>query len=498
MEELAQQMAEIIDLSSVDGLFYSHTFFNKTARQRSPQFHGDIWNGLEHPGHRYVDVLVFRGGAKTTLLRLFTSKRVAYALSRTILYIGKNEAHAARSISWLKKQVEFNSRWAKTYGLAKGSVWTNTEIEIIHEVEDCTIRILAMGITGSVRGINVDDYRPDLIVVDDPCDEENTATPEQRQKISDLFFGALKESLAPVSECPDAKMVLLQTPLDKEDLISQCQRDPEWHSLRFGCFTAETENLPPEEQKSIWPERWSDKVLREEKAAAFARNQASLWYREKECKLIGRETSDFLPEWVKYWDVLPDRMVTIMVIDPVPPPSEIQVQKGLAKKDYEVLNVLGVFRGRVYDLEYAHNKGHEPDWTIVKFFELAEKWKIRKCCILAYNYERTLKWVLEQAMRVKKRWYQIDTIPDKRSKRDRIVDGLNGPLAQGMFYLAPGMTELAEQIVGHPNVSHDDVIETAAVGTEQLLQGYGLDAEYEVIEEDEEDLPLLTNWRACP
>lgn len=491
-------MQEMVSLAAVDGVFYSHLFFEKTVRQGSPAFHRSIWKALENPSNRYVDTMVFRGGAKTTLLRLFTSKRIALALSRTILYIGKSEGHAARSVNWLKKQVEFNSRWAQTYGLRKGSVWTATEIEILHEVEGITIRVLAMGITGSVRGINIDDYRPDLIVLDDIQDEENSATPEQRAKIEDLVFGALKESLAPASECPDAMMAMLQTPLDQEDIISKCQRDPEWVSLRFGTFTAETEDVSIEGQESIWPERWPSKVLREEKLAAFARNQASLWYRERECKLVSRETSDFDVDWVQYWTVLPERMTTVMVIDPVPPPTEKAVRQGLAKKDFEVLNVLGVKNGQVFDIEYAANKGHEPDWTIAKFFELKTRWRPRKCIILAYNYEQTLKWLLDKAMRQRREYLQIETVQDRRSKRDRIVDGLNGVLSSRHFYVKSDMVELIDQIRNHPSVSHDDVIETAAMGAEALLSMDYIDAEYEELELEEEGMPTLVNFRSAP
>lgn len=178
----------------------------------------DMWAGLDSAQYRHFAAAVYRGGAKTSLLRVYTAKRVAYGISNTILFVGKGQDHSIRSVAWLRKAVEFNTRFARAFGLKKGEKWTDVEIEI-RRPDGTTCRVLAVGITGQVRGVNIDDYRPDLIVVDDPCDEENTATLEQRLKTSNLFFGALDKSLAPTNEAPLAKMVLLQTPLNRDDLV---------------------------------------------------------------------------------------------------------------------------------------------------------------------------------------------------------------------------------------------------------------------------------------
>ena len=250
----AADLKEIVELGALDGELYSRTFFPKTFRQPNAPFHRDMWQLLDST-HRQINMQVFRDGAKTTICRAYTSKRIAYGLARNILYIGKSEAHALRSIAWLRRQVEFNKVWAQTFGLRKGSRWTDEESEIIHEVEGASCWILGMGITGSVRGINRDDYRPDLIVLDDIVDEENAATVDQRNKINNLIYGAVARSLAPASENPDAKIVALQTPLNKEDYSTLATRDPEWVSRVYSCWTRETQDARPQAQESSWPAR---------------------------------------------------------------------------------------------------------------------------------------------------------------------------------------------------------------------------------------------------
>ena len=212
--------------------------------------------------------------------------------------------------------------------------------------EVITIRILAYGMSGSIRGINIDDWRPDLIVVDDPCDEENTATSEQRKKMNDLFFGALSKTLAPRIDSPYAKMVLLQTVLNKDDLISQTVKDPQWTSLVFSCF----ETGPDGKPRSRWEERFPTEDLLADKAAHIARNQLPLWLREMECKCTSEETSAFLERWLNYYETPPEKGKRCLSVDPTPPPRDGDTSLN-KKLDDAVIMATQMTVGQFYLLE---------------------------------------------------------------------------------------------------------------------------------------------------
>lgn len=496
--ELAQvSQEELVKLCAVDNVLFAHTFFPKTARMASPPFHQTVWKMLGDPSSRLVSLLVFRGGAKTSILRMFTAKRIAYGVSHTILYIGKSEGHAARSIKWLRRQVQYNRFYAETFQLRPGNKWQDIEAEVWHGTDEYPIWIMGSGITGSVRGINEDDYRPDLIVVDDVIDEENSATPEQREKTENLILGALKESLAPASEAPHAKLVMLQTPLNREDASAKAQDDPEWSSARFGCWTADSEDLPLIQRESIWPVRWSSATLREEKEMAIARNKLSLFSREKECKIISPETSAFRPDWLKFYDLSPERLQIAIAIDPVPPPSEIQIAKGMKGKDFEAFGVVGSYKGQFYLLEYSFNRGHDPTWTIAEFFRLCIKWRPKIICVEVVAYQRTLAWLLRQAMQQARRYYVIKELPaDKRSKYDRIVDALSGPAFNGALHVRKEHVEFIQQFSEYPDVNHDDILEVIAIAVKELATSY--DEDFADIEEEEEDIPRLQYIRGAP
>lgn len=495
----AINIPELVQLCAVDSLLFQKTFFPRTVRQAPALYHGKVWSLLES-NNRLVDLQVHRDGAKTSLLRMYTAKRIAYGLAHTILYIGKSENHALRSVKWIRKQVQFNTLYSSVFNLKPGSKWQDSEAEIFHGTDQYPITIVAMGITGSIRGINFDDFRPDLIVIDDVADEENSATLEQRQKIEDLVLGSLRNSLAPATESPDAKMVILQTPLNREDFSTKALTDPEFVSAVFGVWTEETKDLPLHLQESAWPARYPTATLRKEKEAAIQKNKLGLWLREKECKLISQETCDFLPSWLKYYELDPPGGVSVMSIDPVPPPSEQEIAKGFIGKDFEVLAIITKYQGNYYLRDYMMNRGHDPDWTIMAFFTLGMMYRPRTVLVEAVAYQRTLAWILQKAMQARRQFYVLKPFNDKRSKRNRILDGIQPLASNGKLYIKKEHVEFARQFLPYPFVENDDVIEAVANGCGELAGVAYMGDEADGVEENEGDSwkSILANEKDIP
>jgi len=462
---------ELVELCAVDNQLYCKTFFPRTARQEFPLYDDEVEAALSDPEARYVGLEMFRGSAKTTRLRILVSKRIAYALSNTILFVSNAQKHSGFSLKWIRKQVEFNTHWAYTYGLRKGATWNDEHVEILHGVEGRSIHLLALGITGQVRGINLDDFRPDFIVVDDPDNEETTNTVDQRKKTSDLVFGALAKSLAPPSENPTAKMVLLQTPFNNFDTISQCKKDSAWKVITISCFGRDGE--------STWPARLPTAFLLKEKASHIQKNNLSLWMREMECKIISDETSAFKAEWLKYWDQeggrgLPPGLTKLIAIDPASSESRTA--------DDQVVGVVGFKARDVYLIEYTAEKGEMPEACATTFIGYLHTHTIFKAVIEITAYQRVLAWFIEKAMRVARKWVTIIKVQDKRAKSDRIIQSLRDTAANGNLYVSVGHTKFIEQFTQYsPLVEmYDDVLDMTSMAI----------AEYKGIRaEEDEDQP---------
>ena len=189
-----------------------------------------------------------------------------------------------------------------------------------------------------------------------------------------------------------------------------------------------------------------------------------------ECRVIARETATFLPEWLSYYDLDPDEEDgnSIMVIDPVPPPSEAELKRGLKDKDYECLTVVTKVKSRFYLREYSFKHGHEPSWTIAEFFRLSAKYRLRRIYVESVAYQRTLAWLLRKAMEQQRVYYVVEEFTDKRKKFQRIVDGLSGPASNGKLFVKKNHVEFIEQFCDYsPGIEHDDIIETVAIACEK-------------------------------
>lgn len=477
---------ELLALCAEDMNLYNRTFFPDTFRKKSPDYHRKAYELLERRRSRFAAMEIFRGGAKTTILRAYASRRIAYNISRTILFVSNAEDQSVSSIRWLKRQVEHNKPWASFYGLSKGRKWRDDFTEILH-ANGTTTTLLPKGITGQIRGINIEDWRPDLIIVDDIDTEETTATPAQRQKLADLLFGALMKSLASSQDAPNAKLVILQTPLNDEDQINTCMKDPTFDKLTVSCFD--------ENGKSTWEDMFPTEDLQEDKEAHMARGQTSLWLREMECVLSARENTAFREEWLKYYEEIPEGLAVYMGIDPVPPPSETEIAAGLKHKDYEVLSVVGVKKGEFYLLELSSNRGHDPDWTITEFFRLLDKWNPIKVRLDAIAYQRTLKYILDKAMRERRRYVQINAVADKRKKRHKITQAFSGICSYGKFHIARHMSRFVSQFVSYPNIVNDDDLDATAMALDEAMSS-AVD-EY-LLEEEETSYVPQSRYRNAP
>lgn len=492
-------LAEAVRLGAAEPEIYNRVFFPRTYRQKSPPFQPRMWSALENPEYNYVNFRIFRGGGKTTTLRSFTSRRIAYGISRTIAYIGASEDAAVRSVNWVRGQVEKNKLWASTFQLSPGRTWTERECQIVSPYWPEPIWVVARGIMGNIRGINFDDYRPDTIILDDVLTDESAATKEQRQKVSNLILGAIKNSLISTVEEPNAKLVMLQTPLDDDDASSRAARDPMWHTEVFSCWTPETQDLAVQDQVSAWPEMFPTEQLRADKAYAINQNAYSIFAREMECRLVDAEENAFRADWLQEYEGEAPGGPRIVVVDPLPPPSERELARSMDLKDYEVVMVLARSGGKYYVVDYEMRQGHTPEWTVAKVLEMAQRHRAARIVVEAVAYQRVLLWLLQREMALKRTFFAVKPFnPKGQKKYNRIVQTLVGPASNGVVFVRPSHTELKAQFARYPKVKHDDVLDALSIGLADLSSPYFELGDGEPVDIDEAEYEDLTPIRRAP
>lgn len=493
-EEVYITTEEAVRLGAADGLFFCRYFFPHLFRQESPTFHRWLWD--LYSKNRFSNAEIFRGGAKTTMLRLVFAHRISYGLLYTGLFIGKSEGSASESVIWIEREIETNKLWTETFGLSKGKIWNQTECEIIHGVEGRDLRLLAMGMFGSVRGINIVGRRPDTIGVDDPLDEENSATPEQITKGNELFFTAVKESLVPESEDPTARLMLAQTPFNSEDISAMCTKSDEFASLNVGILT-DMEDI--EGSESSWPARWTKEEIIKDRNSAIQRNQLHLWMREKGCKIVSKATAEFRVEWLKIYKFVPPGSVYVGAIDPAPIRSDLAVMKGI-QTDLQAVMVCAYWRGMKYIVEYGTARDQDPEELARLLNRLAYKYPIRAWGVETVAYQRTLKWYLEREMQQGRlKHLRIVEIPAGKAKHERIVQAHQGRASSGSLFIKEEHTEFRSDFEMYPNIKFKDRLDVSAMCDMTITprqENEAIEGEYMAI--DESHIPDLQIEGGCP
>lgn len=385
------------------------------------------------------------------------------------MYVGASQPHAIFSVRWLKRQVMYNKKWASAFGLEPGNKWTDEHLEIKHNLAHdefqpdmpVYITVLAMGVTGQVRGFNPDDYRPDLVILDDVLSDENTATPEQRKKIEELIFGAILKSMAPPSEAPTAKAVFLQTPFHSEDAIEKCMVDEQWNPVRYGALEYRQDQDPI----SRWEERFPTAELIQDKAAHIRRSQYRLWMREMECRLVSGEEKAINVEQFRNYDVLPEYLDVVYIsLDPA---SADPKKNSTGKADEFAIVALG-FKGQdVYLLDYSSATAMMPDKAANDTFNLILLYGPQRLVVESNAYQRIMAWYLEQEMQRRRIYVVVERLEVRTKNADRIMQTIPGLAAFGHFHVRPSHDKFIKQADDYnPAVKEirDDLLTAVANG----------------------------------
>jgi hypothetical protein len=256
--EATAAVGEIKQLLKLDSEFFIEFFLATELTSEVPQFHKEIWGLLTSTAMERVLLAIPRDHAKTTLAKLcvvwywlFTHHRFCAYLSNTSP-IAKN---ACRDIIQYMRSPNFE----QVYGPIKMLKETESEGLWIFELnmgggklKKCILRSVGAG--QQMRGINIDNQRPDITVIDDVEDNDNTDSETQQKKLDKWMFGPYLKALA-----RKKKIIWLGNMLQKTSLLARLSAMPRWNPVVFGALVVDSESG---EMQPLWPERWPVEELR--------------------------------------------------------------------------------------------------------------------------------------------------------------------------------------------------------------------------------------------
>ncbi len=235
--------------------FFARTYFPHYIRYQNSVLHDFLYRELpaivESPAGEHEAIAAPRGEAKSTLVsQIFVLWCVARDLKKFPLIVMDSFDQAAMMVEAIKAELEFNPRLLQDFpGICgQGRVWREGLC-----ITKSDVKIQGAGSGKKLRGLRHGPYRPDLVICDDLENDENVASPEQRDKL-ERWFNKTVLNLGP----PDGSMdiVVIGTVLHYDSVLSRILKNPLWKTRTFRSVIEWPDRI------DLW-EKWEEILLNE-------------------------------------------------------------------------------------------------------------------------------------------------------------------------------------------------------------------------------------------
>lgn len=287
---------EIIERLRTDPEFFLEFFLGESLSLKVPRAHCEIWQLLTGTSVQRVLLAIPRGHAKTTLAKLSVVWHFLFTNHRFCLYVSNTNGIALNAVKDIEGYLRC-ANYVAVFGEIEiikrsetDSLWQLNIIMPNGKPKHCIMR--ALGAQQQVRGLNLTNQRPDLTVIDDLEDLENTETEKQQAKLDRWVFGSFLKAL----DKRRNKIIWLGNMLKKTSLLSRLSVKPTWNPVVFGAIVkdSETGQLVP-----LWPDLWSMDELIKDYQEYRSLGLTETWLCEM-MNMPGHSDNGFTAEYLHY------------------------------------------------------------------------------------------------------------------------------------------------------------------------------------------------------
>lgn len=247
---LANKMKSRVDTMSLTdkgliewGMKYVPHYFDKPFNRAHYQI-SDTFNKMVKKRGIKIVIMMPRGYAKSTFSSFLAPlKAICEGTERFILLGSDTEGQAARYLDSIKAELETNEQIKRDYPQAckKGDTWNATRIETGN---NCCIEVFGKGT--NVRGAKFKQYRPTLVILDDPQSDEDVNSATTREKDIEWF----NRTLEPVGDT-NTNFLIIGNNLHRESIIGKTSKRADFMKIKFSAIEIWPTNMDLWEQWEI-------------------------------------------------------------------------------------------------------------------------------------------------------------------------------------------------------------------------------------------------------
>lgn len=254
-----------------DPEFFIQFFLGGEIHLPVPPFHKDIFSVMVAQSIDRFVCAIPRDHAKTTLAKLACVWYFIFTEYRFIVYLSNTSDIAIPAANDIVNFLRSNN-FQNVFGTCHFEVEQHGKglykFQLPESLGGKTCILRALGAGKQVRGINVDNKRPQLAVVDDLEDNDNIATEELFKKLKHWVYG-------PFLKCLDKfqnKVIWLGNMISKNSMLYENCNSDFWYSRRYGCLLADS--------SALWEDAWPREKLMRDYAEYQERGLADIWFAE--------------------------------------------------------------------------------------------------------------------------------------------------------------------------------------------------------------------------
>lgn len=438
--------------------FFFQFFLGDLITTEIPQFHVDVFHKMTHSDVEFFACAVPRDHAKTTIAKLACVYYFLFTDVRFIVYLS-NTAPVAQNacldiIGFMEcanflqlfGQLEWKIK-REGEGFYKFILFPGTDREKV-----CMLK--AQGAGTQVRGLNIDNQRPQLAIVDDLEDTENIATEGLYQKLKKWFYGTFMKALDKFHR----KIIQIGNMISNKCLLKEHCESKFWHSMRYGCILSDGTVL--------WASAFTIDKLRREFQQYLEAGQIHTWFAEMMNMPIAEGMGLIRAEEIRYREpCLPGEPELVFItVDPA-----ISQQRWAHKAAV----VVHAFWEDVWQpVDYVADVGQDPKMLFDHIVSLATKWGVSCVGIESIAYQASLQYVFTyMAMKEHIEGLQWIPIGFGQARKAQRLSGWASLVKDNTYNINNGDFLITEQLLffdAKKKENDDDIIDCCAAGQEMI------------------------------
>ncbi len=285
-----------VNLAKESHQWFFSIYFSHYIDCPSAPFHKKFFKITEDEDIKMAVIVSFRQSSKSSIM---TTSFPLWAImgklqKRFVVLVGKTQRQAKLMLDNIKKELESNQVLYKDLGPFKEQ--QNDLGSYMLYLPWYDAKIIAVSMEQTIRGIRHGKYRPDLLLLDDVEDLESVKTLEGRDKIHDW----IASEVLPVGQ-QNTKVIIIGNLLHEDSVLMRLKKKIQKNELQATYLEIP---LLDEKNNIAWPGMYPDMQAIETKKHQVVDEDA--WYREYLLKIISNRSRIILPEWIRYYDELPD------------------------------------------------------------------------------------------------------------------------------------------------------------------------------------------------